>query len=152
MLNTDEIIYTNSSRDTEELGEKFAQDLNGGDIVYLYGNLGSGKTTFTKGVAKGLSIASRIISPTFVIVRKYTLPIKSHKIKAISLLYHIDLYRIENLRQIDELGLKEIFEDKHAVTLIEWPEKIQSLLGKKHWNVRFEYRADTERKIDISYE
>ncbi len=131
---------TNSDHETKKLGEAFAQALKPGDVVFIYGDLGFGKTTFVKGVAKGLGIKTRIISPTFPIIRK-------HKN-----LYHIDLYRIESERQLDDLGLQEIIEDKCSIKLIEWPEKLQ-LNGRKHWSVRFELdTVQDNRTIEILYE
>lgn len=131
---------TKSDDETKKLGEVFAKELRPGDIVFLYGNLGFGKTTFVKGVALGLGIKTRIISPTFTIVRQ-------HKN-----LYHIDLYRIETEKQLDDLGLHEIIEEKNSIKLIEWPEKLQ-LIGNKHWKVRFKLENDQDnRTIEITYE
>jgi len=94
-------IITNSSKETEEVGEKFAKDLKAGDVVALYGSLGAGKSTFVRGVAKGLKITKKITSPTFVFIKSY----KMGKIQ----LDHIDLYRGENIKDLDASVLTKFF-------------------------------------------
>lgn len=143
-------FITKDFEETEELGEKFAKELTSGDTVCLFGELGSGKTTFTKGLAKGLGIKSRIISPTFVLLRTYHLTTNNQQ--PISNLYHLDLYRLENQKEIEGVGLSELLEDKKAVVLIEWAEKIESLLPRFRWNISFEYVGENERKIVIDKE
>lgn len=130
-----------SDTETQKLGEVFAKELHAGNSVYLYGDLGFGKTTFVKGIAKGLGIESRIISPTFVIVRQ-------HKTKLKSTVYHIDLYRIENEDQMLEVGLQEILSDTSSIKLIEWPEKISG--EKPTWEIKFILNNDNVRTININ--
>lgn len=134
---------TTSDLETQKIGEDFAKELSSGENVFLYGDLGFGKTTFAKGVAKGLNIKSRIISPTFVIVRQHQAQQANIKV-----LYHIDLYRIESQSQLAEVGIKEIMEDTKSVKLIEWPEKIES--GKHHWEVKLSLSSDNVRTININ--
>jgi tRNA threonylcarbamoyladenosine biosynthesis protein TsaE len=123
--------------ETQRIGEQFALKLKLGDVVLLYGDLGFGKTTFAKGIAKGLGIKSRIISPTFTIVRTYG---KTH---------HIDLYRIEKPEHLRKIGLQEILEDQSFIKLIEWPEKLD--YKKKAWKIKFELgEKPQERKITIN--
>lgn len=132
------IYLTKTDSETMAIAREFAQALKIGDVVCLYGDLGFGKTTFTKGIAEGLGISTRIISPTFTIVRDH------------GGLKHIDLYRIESERQLSELGLKEILGDVNSVKIIEWAEKAHDLLPKKRWEVKFELGAqENERKITI---
>lgn len=133
------VFITEDFEKTQELGEKFARELKAGDIICLYGDLGSGKTTFTQGLAKGLGIKNRIISPSFIIVRKYKLIDKNF--------YHIDLYRVENERDIEGLGLDEIFDDKNSIIVIEWAEKLGFKLPKERIDIYFENLDDDKRKI-----
>ena len=98
-----DVFITNNSRETQKLGAKFARillaqavqgvSLSGNNVIALYGNLGSGKTTFVQGLARGLGVKKRIISPTFIIVRTYKIS-SEHQALSIKHFYHIDLYRI----------------------------------------------------------
>lgn len=141
-------FITNSFEETQKLGEDFARSLLAGskgeafNTVALYGDLGSGKTTFVQGLAKGLGIKQRIISPTFVIVRSYKLEVMSF--------YHIDLYRTENEKDIDGLGLEEILSNPQNITVIEWAEKLKNYLPKKRIDAYFFYENENERKINFS--
>lgn len=140
-------IITNSFEETQKLGFDFAKKVGDVSVLALHGDLGSGKTTFIQGLAKGLGINKKIISPTFIIMRSYELPaIISNK----SHFYHIDLYRIRNEDDIKELGLLELINDPGNLIAIEWPEKILKLLPEKRFNLHFEYIAENKRKILIS--
>ena len=159
-----EVFITNNSRETQKLAENFIKRLEEGDVVALYGNLGSGKTTFVQGLVKGLGIKKRIISPTFVFVRhdKVSPPrspfghlgggegIRPSTPARCNTFYHVDLYRIENQREIKGLGLREIINDGKNTIAIEWAEKIKSLLPKKRWDVRFEDLGENRRKIIVN--
>lgn len=142
----EEVFVTDNFERTQELGEKFAKKLKPGDIVCLYGDLGTGKTTFTQGLARGLGIKNRIISPSFIIVRKYKISSK-YFVSGVKYFYHIDLYRIENKGDIGGLGLEEIFDDKNSIVVIEWAEKLGSELPKKRTDIYFENLEDDKRKI-----
>ncbi len=117
-----------------------ATGLKPGSLLALYGELGSGKTTFIQGLAQGLGIKGRVISPTFVFVRQYPLP--SGKT-----FYHIDLYRINEIAETKGLGLEEIFTDKRAMAVIEWADRIKEILPKKRMDVHFEYLGENKRRI-----
>ncbi len=136
-------ILTKSAIETQELGQKLADNLTDGGLVCLYGNLGSGKTTFVQGLANGLGIKQRIVSPTFIFIRSYSL-------NNGQTLYHIDLYRIESLMDARALGIEEILSDPKNIVLIEWPEKIKEILPKKRTEIFFEYIKDNERKINLN--
>ena len=139
-------FITKSARETQKLGRKVAADLvkKTPTIVALTGNLGSGKTTFVQGFAKSLGIKKNIISPTFILMRTY-------KAKKRKTLYHLDLYRLEsNLEsEIENLGVKDIWKEKNNILVIEWAEKIKSLLPKGTTWIKFEYLLDDQRKIII---
>ncbi|HYM22256.1 MAG TPA: tRNA (adenosine(37)-N6)-threonylcarbamoyltransferase complex ATPase subunit type 1 TsaE [Vicinamibacterales bacterium] len=112
---------TSSEQATAEVGRRLAPKLSAGDVILLYGDLGAGKTAFVRGVAEGLGVSGAdVSSPTFTIVQEYRggrLP-----------LFHADLYRLDNPREIDDLGLDELTAD--GVLAIEWAEKVpRPLLG-----------------------
>lgn len=142
-----EEFITNSFEDTQKLGEEFVSKLEPGDILYLYGDLGSGKTTFVKGIASGLGIKSRIISPTFVVLRTHLTSNK--KIKKI---YHLDLYRLENKKEVENIALDDLFSDTDTITIIEWPELLSEYQGKNIYKITFSYGSENTRKINISNE
>lgn len=143
-------ILTNNFEETQKVGEEFASLLSGGDILCLRGDLGAGKTTFMQGLAKGLGIKQRIISPTFIIVRTYEVTGKG-KVSAVKNLYHIDLYRTESLADMESVGLSEILAQKNAIIAVEWAEKLSSLLPEKRWELDFQWLSENERKIEIKH-
>ncbi len=132
-------IITNSYEETQKLGADFAQKFNSIPVLALHGDLGSGKTTFIQGLAKGLGIEKKIISPTFIIMRTYQITPKTF--------YHVDLYRIKDEKDIRDLGLIELMKDPQNLFAIEWPEKIKSLLPQKRLDIFFEYLDENKRKI-----
>src|SRR5476649_2454201 len=99
-------VITINFKETQAFGLEFAKTLRGGEVLALYGDLGSGKTTFMQGLAKGLGITRNIISSTFIIMRTYTI-----NRKVLKNLYHLDLYRIDNDEQAVDLGLKDLIGD-----------------------------------------
>lgn len=137
-------FISRSEVDTHKLAEKIAKSIKKGKIIALYGNLGSGKTTFVQGLAKALGIGQRIISPTFVIIRP-------HKLKTNKAFYHMDLYRLGKADP-NNLGLKEIFLEKDAIVAIEWAEKIEKLLPKDTLKIRFKTLSENERELEIENE
>lgn len=135
-----------SSKETKNIAGKLAKSLKAQDVVALYGELGAGKTTFVQGLVRALGGNEReVISPTFVILKDYK--VKS-KVNSVS---HIDLYRLEEKYEIDDLGLDELFEDQKGIVIIEWAEKAKGLLPKKRINVYFEYVDENKRKIKIEH-
>ena len=125
------------------MGKKIAADLKGGETLALTGELGSGKTTFIQGLAEGLGVKGRIISPTFILMRKY----EASK----SDFYHIDFYRLEDdlENEIKNLGIDDIWEKKDNIVAIEWAEKIESSLPKDAIRLKFENIGEDKRKISI---
>jgi len=116
-----------SPTQTQTIAKQIANSLSGGEILALSGDLGVGKTEFTKGLAKYLKIKESITSPTFVLLKPYQ---TSHK--KIKTLVHIDCYRLENTEELFELGLNEYLSDPYTITIIEWADKIKNALPKKN--------------------
>ena len=114
-------------------------------ILCLYGELGAGKTVLTQGFAKGLGLPSRLVSPTFIIVRRYDL--ENHA----DYFYHVDLYRLQKTEDIEHLGLAEIFGDQEAIVVVEWAERLGRLLPASRIDVRWAGVTDDTRTITISY-
>jgi tRNA threonylcarbamoyladenosine biosynthesis protein TsaE len=134
-------VTTTSAEETFELGRSLAEPIVSRAAFLLEGDLGSGKTTFTKGVAAGLEIDPREVhSPTFTLVAEHDGRLK---------LYHIDLYRLDNPQDIlDHLGLDEIVQE-HAVTVVEWSEKIEGIAVDAGYRVKFTWVDETTRQITI---
>lgn len=134
-------IVTNNEKETRKLGEEFAKSLKKGDVVALFGGLGNGKTTFVQGLAKGLGIEKRIISPTFIIVRSY-------KINSDETLYHVDLYRTRDILDARSVGIDEIMSSD-SIVVIEWAEKIKEALPQKRFEIHFKYLNENDREIEF---
>lgn len=136
---------TSSNEETLEIGTQLARTLQGGDIVLMYGELGAGKTTLTKGIAVGLGIDTDITSPTFTLMNIY--PVKNNAAEIIHLV-HIDTYRLENAEELLAIGVEDYLGSPDTVTIIEWPEKIESLVeGKKVKKIFLEHFEEGKRKI-----
>ena len=135
---------TNSPKETKKVAEKLAKTLDAGSVVALFGDLGAGKTVFVQGLAKGLGIKRRVISPTFVFMRSY--PFLHHK-KPLTF-YHIDLYRGQDSGDFRNLGLEEIFSED-GIVVLEWAEKIKEVLPKKRVDVIINVTGEKSRKISI---
>jgi tRNA threonylcarbamoyladenosine biosynthesis protein TsaE len=136
--------YCRGALDTEAAGEELAKVLRSGDIVLLSGQLGAGKTTFVKGVARGLGVADRVTSPTFTMVR----PHECHNDQGISTLWHADVYRVESLGEVLDLALGELVEES-GVALVEWGELASTLFGRDVLTIQFEIDEQEGRQLDI---
>lgn len=140
MVATTKEILSRSARETISYAKAFAGKLKAGDVVALSGELGSGKTTFVKGVALGLGLrdADEVKSPTFTILHVYPARIP---------LYHVDLYRLDHAAEIAAIGFEEWVENPGAIVCVEWAEKAKDLLpAGTHW-VRLELTAADSRRI-----
>ncbi|MDD2822916.1 MAG: tRNA (adenosine(37)-N6)-threonylcarbamoyltransferase complex ATPase subunit type 1 TsaE [Candidatus Daviesbacteria bacterium] len=138
-------FITNSAEETQQLAAKLSQEFKNGGIITLDGPLGAGKTTFVAGFAKELGIKSKILSPTYILMRQYDLPYEKQ-----AKLFHIDLYRLEDKQEIDSIGLNELFLNPKNIFLIEWAEKLTNLPKTKITKIQFEYLNDTSRQIIIT--
>ena len=131
-------MFVENLKETFDLGEKLSQKLNPQSIVLLKGPIGAGKTSFVKGIARGLSISEDITSPTFALSHHYN----SGKIPLI----HLDLYRLENSSSAKEFFFSEEEEalQSEAILVIEWPELIESLI-KDFWKIEISYAKNYGR-------
>lgn len=153
------ITETNTAKETKDFARSWVENL--GDIRYpqnlgisdvpkeamvvaLYGDLGSGKTTFVQGVAAALGIEEAIVSPTFVIMKQY--PVSSHPF--IKQLIHIDAYRLEKPEQVSVLEWDELVANPDNLIIVEWPEKISEFLPEQVSELRFTYFDDNKRSIE----
>lgn len=118
---------TNSEKETFVFAKSFAKKLKGGEVLGLIGDLGAGKTAFTKGLAAGLSVKQNLTSPTFVLMKIYK--IQGSKF-IIHNLCHIDAYRIKSAKDLIAIGAEEYFNRPDTVTVIEWAGKIKKILPK----------------------
>ncbi len=134
-------IISNSIEETSAIGTRLAAGLKKGDVVALIGELGAGKTVLTKGIAKGLGVKDvrYVNSPTFVIIKEY---------KGNIPLYHFDLYRLSGPGMLDGICYDEYFYGD-GVAVVEWADKIASILPKKHLEVRLSVAGENKRKIEI---
>ncbi len=137
-------VKTKSPKETQKLGEKIAAKLKGGEVIALYGDLGSGKTVFVQGLAKGLGIKRRVVSPTFVFMRTYPFYLNRKPMA----FYHLDLYRGESNQDFEALGLEEIFAPD-TIVVLEWANKIEKELPPKHIKVYFSSLNERTRNITI---
>lgn len=138
-------IISKSPQETQEIARRILSNLKKGGVIALYGELGSGKTTFAQGIARALGITQRVVSPTFLIRKEYSIPTKNN----IRKLYHLDLYRLQSAKEVDAIGIREIMNEQDALVLIEWPEKIIESLPTSTIHIIFEYIDETTRKITI---
>lgn len=135
-------IISQSIKDTLDFGGIVAGELRKGDIICLFGQLGSGKTVLTKGIAEGLGIKKNmIISPTFVLIRQYSqgkLP-----------LYHFDLYRLDGSKDILGLGVEEYFYDE-GITVIEWADRLGYLIPREYLKINLSIKSKSQRLFEFS--
>jgi tRNA threonylcarbamoyladenosine biosynthesis protein TsaE len=143
---------TKSPEETQEFGRIFSDtllekqrvgDLDGPIIMCLYGELGSGKTTFTQGLLRGLGIEGRILSPTFTIVRRY---ISKHLQRDV---FHIDCYRLTRDEVIKHLGFQDIFSDPSTFAIVEWADRLGAIIPERRVDVRFTVTAEGNHSISV---
>lgn len=133
-------IVTNSIQETIEFAKKFARKLKPGSILCLEGQLGSGKTTFVKGLAEGLGLKhpGQVKSPTFVLMHIY---------KAKIPLYHFDCYRLDSTEELENIGFQDFVNDPQAISCVEWAEKAKGLIPSHAKHIRFEILDAEQRSI-----
>ena len=138
-------IITQSSKETFNLGKNLGQRFKGGEIIALIGELGAGKTVFTKGLAQGLGVKVNVISPTFTILKLYK--IKSN-VKKINYLCHIDAYRASS-SDIKAIGAFDYIGRPDTITVIEWADRIHAILPKNIVSVKITHLEEDKRKVLI---
>lgn len=131
-------LMTHSAEETMAKSEALGKLMSGGEVLLLEGDLGAGKTTFTKGLAKGLEIKRNVNSPTFTIIKEYQgrLP-----------LYHMDVYRLADSEE--DLGFDDYFEGE-GVTVVEWAHLIEEFLPKERLEIYIYHHGDEERKLVLT--
>jgi tRNA threonylcarbamoyladenosine biosynthesis protein TsaE len=136
------VYRTSSEEETISLGERLASEFPARQVVLLIGPLGAGKTTLAKGIVKGLGAAEpdEVSSPTFTLIHEYGIEGR---------VYHIDLYRLDELHELSTLGLDELF-DREAIVLIEWGERFPQILPAERTEIRIRRISDDEREIDVT--
>lgn len=132
-------IISRSPEDTQRLGVRLGQVAQAGDVFLLVGSLGAGKTCLTQGIACGLGIAGYVSSPSFVVVKEYHGRLS---------LYHVDLYRLERLEEVLDLGLDDYLYGK-GLCVIEWAEQGWRALPQDHLFIKIDFISDTERNLCI---
>ena len=138
-----------SPAETLKIAQKFAKELKGGEILALVGNLGAGKTVFTKGLAKGLGVKRTVNSPTFVLMKVYQGKRKKVEGRGLKLI-HIDCYRVNNPQEILDIGAGEYFGEKNTVVVIEWADKIKKILPQGARFIEFGIKSKS-RVIKLSW-
>ena len=149
-------FITISSIQTKKLGSLLAEELRGGEIICLSGDLGAGKTTFTQGLLKGLKIKGPYTSPTFNILKEYIISnfefrnnknlfkIQNSKFK----IFHNDAYSVKS-KDILDLGFKDFAGQQNSIVIIEWAERIKKLIPSSALWIEFEWLSEKERKITL---
>ena len=134
------VIITDTPAATRKVGRLLGEEFEPGDVLLLTGPLGAGKTTLTKGIARGLGISETVLSPTFVLLRELRgkLP-----------LYHLDLYRLESIPDIADLGLDDYFYGD-GVTVVEWPERATGLLPDERMEIAIDYSGEKSRRLTLT--
>jgi len=142
-------IVTKSAQETFDLGKKLAGGLRGGEVLALTGPLGAGKTVLVQGLAWGLGVRERVISPSYVLMREHELRVKGKSLKR---LYHVDFYRLEDASgEVATLGLPEIWSDGGNIVVIEWAEKGKDKLPERTKWIEFSGTGEGERRIKLEF-
>ena len=136
-----EIFESSSPEETERFAAELAALLSPGSVIALHGDLGAGKTVFARGFARGLGVTEPVSSPTFTIVQEYATPR--------GMLYHLDLYRIENSDAALAFGADEFLYDRAAFVLLEWPERIADILPPHAMHIEIHHAGEEKRILKV---
>ena len=172
------VLVSKSSARTEKIASELARTLikaGAGDsvqVIALEGELGAGKTVFVRGFARGLGVKNKISSPTFVLMKKYPLEVRSQKLEARkkkpeprdpkkltklkdneakNYLCHIDCYRLRDEKDFRAFSLHDIIKNPENIVLIEWAERVRKVLPKKHIKVRIDHIGTNSRRISVNF-
>jgi tRNA threonylcarbamoyladenosine biosynthesis protein TsaE len=133
-------VFTNNAEETEEIGRQLGKWVTSGDVIALYGELGTGKTVLVRGLASSLGVRGRVESPSFTIVCEHEGRIP---------LYHMDLFRLSSVEEILKIGYEEyLYGD--GVCAIEWAEKMGPLLPRRRLDVRLRHIGENRRRIEVT--
>jgi len=150
-------ITSESTEETSRIASEFVEKLfttggkTGGKavIVLLQGDLGSGKTTFVKAVAKTLGIRNTVTSPTFVLEKIYKIPKSAKKETGFQQLIHIDAYRLADKEDLQSIGWEEIAKDPKNLIFIEWPERVSGIFSEKTIKIKFRFIDESKRELTL---
>jgi tRNA threonylcarbamoyladenosine biosynthesis protein TsaE len=140
MMNRSIVKFTKSDEETRKIGRAIGKSLLPGDVICLVGELGSGKTTITQGIAQGLGVQGPVSSASFKLINEYKGQIP---------VYHFDLFRLDKLSEVEELGYREYFYDQ-GVTIIEWAEKMRPLWPENRMEIELKIISENNREIKIT--
>lgn len=135
---------SNNEIETEAIGAEVARNCPRGSVVILDGDLGAGKTVFSRGFARALGIDEPVSSPTYTIVQEYELPEKGR-------LYHLDLYRISGVSAALAFGVDEFLNDPSSYALVEWPERIEGIIPENAVKVTLKHAGNDKREISVEF-
>ncbi len=142
ILDADTLEFiSRSARQTSRLGARLGALLEGGDVVALEGELGTGKTVFAQGIGRGWGATAPLTSPTFILIRRHERPQSSVK------LYHIDLYRLNSVEEIIDLGLEELLGDLRTVSVVEWANQASEVFSEEHLWVQLRWIDEYRRSL-----
>ncbi len=136
-------IISRSEEDTASLARELAAKLPRGTVIALYGDLGAGKTVFSRAFAKAIGVTETVSSPTYTIIQEYLLEDGGY-------FYHLDLYRIKNSRDALAFAVDEYLNDSNSYALLEWPERIEDILPPDTLIINIKHLNDTEREITVN--
>ena len=134
-------LISNCPEDTIQIAEKLSQTIPYGSVIFMIGELGSGKTTFTKGFAKGLGFTNQVQSPTYPILNEYS--------NSDNFIYHFDLYRLKSISEFLEIGGIEYLSNNNGICIIEWPELIESFDIENKVKIYFNMKDSDTRIIEV---
>ena len=135
------MIIAHDADEMEEIGVDLARELEDGMLVSLVGPLGAGKTTLTKGIAKGLLVTDVVVSASYLLERDY---------QGRLVLHHLDAYRIGSLAEFAEVGLDRLLPPEEGVTVVEWPERVDGIVERSDFLVRMELLDGGARRVEIT--
>ena len=137
-MDTEKLVITFNEKELKEYGLKLGRALSSGTIIALIGDLGAGKTTLTKAIAEGMGVIEPVTSPTFTLINEY----ESGRLP----LYHFDVYRIDDIDEMNMLGYEEYFYGE-GITVVEWADKIEELLPKDTTIIELQYGKEPDTRL-----
>lgn len=140
------VAESTGPEDTRRFGEELASVLQEGDVVLLHGDLGAGKTTMTQGILRGLGVTSGVSSPTFVLVAEHRGRLREGPDV---LIRHADLYRLDDLAELESFGYADLIDDPTGIVIVEWPERAGATLPEHYLLVTIDFAGHDARRITV---